>query len=420
MPSANVKKVIEKVRKNMQEKNINFDEIIERKNTDCLKFDFALERGMPADVLPLWVADMDFKTSSLILDALHERIDYGIFGYSECKNPYYDAMKNWMEKHHNLEFETEWVVKTPGVVFALAMAIKAFTKEGDAILLQQPVYYPFSSLIRNNGRKLVSNDLVLSENGHYEIDFDDFEKKVVAEKVKLFMLCNPHNPVGRVFTKEELARIADICARHNVLIVSDEIHADFTYEGFTHTPLLNVDERIKEISITCTSPAKTFNLAGLQISNIIIPNEKLRKLFEREIDIAGYSQLNTMGLVACEAAYAHGEEWYIALKKYLQKNLEFVRDYLAKELPQVKLIEPEGTYLIWLDFRGLGLSEDKLEELIVHKAGLWLDSGAIFGKVGEGFERINIATSTSVVKESLDRIKDAIMTLAQGSYKRLD
>ena len=393
---------------NLQEKNINFDEVIPRKNTDSLKFDFAVQRGMPEDVLPLWVADMDFKTSSIILDEIQKRVAHGIFGYTESGDRYFEAVSGWLKRHHNLDIEKEWIVKTPGVVFAIGQAIRAFTEEGDAILIQQPVYYPFSGLIKENKRKLISNDLVLSDDGKYHIDFEDFEKKIKEENVKLFLLCSPHNPVGRVWTEAELKKVAEICFENNVLIFSDEIHEDFVYEGYKHIPIVNVDERIKDITITATSPAKTFNLAGLQVSNIIISNPKLRLKLEREIFASGYSQLNTLGLVSCEAAYNYGEVWYTELKKYLQGNLDFVREYLAKELPEVKLIEPEGTYLIWLDFRSLGLSEDALEDLIVNKAKLWLDSGAIFGKVGEGFERINIATNKSVLKEALDRIKNAI------------
>ncbi|MCM1388583.1 MAG: pyridoxal phosphate-dependent aminotransferase [Bacillus sp. (in: Bacteria)] len=394
----------------MPEKNIHFDEVVNRKNTDCLKYDFAVKRGMPSDVLPLWVADMDFKTSSLILDKIKDRVEHGIFGYTESGDAYFKAVSGWMKKRHSLTIKEEWIVKTPGVVFALAMAVRAFTQRGGCVLIQQPVYYPFSEVITDNGRKVVSNDLVLHEDGKYGIDFDDFEKKIVKNHIKLFLLCSPHNPVGRVWTKEELLRIADICIKYHVIVVSDEIHEDFVYEGFRHTPFLNIDERVKDICITCTSPAKTFNLAGLQISNIIIPDNGLRNVLKKQIDAAGYSQLNTIGLTACEAAYTDGEEWYGALMKYLQGNLNFVREYLQKELPQIKLIEPEGTYLVWLDFRGLGLCEKELEDLIVHKAKLWLDSGAIFGKSGQGFQRINIATSRSVIKEALERIQQAVIS----------
>ncbi|MGN0480907.1 MAG: MalY/PatB family protein [Lachnospiraceae bacterium] len=390
------------------EKNINFDEIVNRKNTDCLKFDFAVRRGRPADVLPLWVADMDFKTSSLILDEIQKRVEHGIFGYTESGDSYFAAVAGWQKKHHNLDIKQSWIIKTPGVVFAIAMAVKAYTNEGDAVLIQQPVYYPFTEVIEDNKRVVVSNDLVLDHTGKYHIDFEDFENKIVENHIKLFLLCSPHNPVGRVWTREELGKIADICIKYNVIVISDEIHEDFVYDGYEHTPLLNVDERIAPLCITCTSPAKTFNLAGLQISNIIIPDRNLRYAFKKQIDAAGYSQLNTIGLVACEAAYRYGEEWYQALKNYLQGNLDFVREYLEKNLPQIKLVEPEGTYLVWLDFRELDLCEKDLEDLIVNKARLWLDSGAIFGRVGEGFERINIATNRNILKEALDRIAKAI------------
>lgn len=389
----------------MKERNTNFDEVINRKNTDSLKYDFAVRRGKPEDVLPLWVADMDFKTSSLVLDEIQKRAAHGIFGYTETGDRYFEAVSGWLKKHHNLEIKQNWLVKTPGIVFALAMAVKAYTNEKDAVLIQQPVYYPFTEVITDNNRVVISNDLVLGEDGKYHIDFEDFEQKIVENHIKLFLLCSPHNPVGRVWTREELEKMAAICIRHHVLIVSDEIHEDFTFEGFTHTPLLNVGEQLAEITITCTSPAKTFNIAGLQISNIIIPNAALRRAFRKQIAAAGYSQLNTMGIVACEAAYRYGEEWYEALQKYLQDNLSFVRDYVEKELPQIRLIEPEGTYLVWMDFRGLGLCEKDLEDRIVHRAKLWLDGGGIFGEVGKGFQRINIATSQSVLQEALERIK---------------
>lgn len=395
----------------MAERNLNFDEVVNRKNTGSLKFDYAVQRGLPADVLPLWVADMDFKTSSYILDELSKKVEHGIFGYTEPDDEYYPAVIGWLKKHHDLDVERRWIVKTPGIVFALAMAVKAYTEIGDKVLIQQPVYYPFSETIVDNGREVVSSDLVLGDDGKYHIDFEDFEKKIVDNNIKLFFLCSPHNPVGRVWTVDELTRLADICIRHNVIIVSDEIHEDFVFEGYKHTPLLNIDERLKDLVVTCTSPGKTFNLAGLQISNNIIPNQKLRRAFRKQIDAAGYSQLGTMGLAACKAAYKYGEEWYEALKKYLQGNLDFVREYLEKEIPQVKLIEPEGTYLIWLDFRALGLEGQQLEDLIIHRAKLWLDSGSIFGNVGQGFQRINIATNRSVLKEALEKIKTAIAQL---------
>ncbi len=391
--------------------SFDFDTPIDRKNTDCLKFDFALRRGKPEDILPLWVADMDFKTSDKILYALKKRVEHGIFGYTETGEKYFDALSGWLKRQHNMEIKPNWLIKTPGVVFALAMAVKAYTERGDSVLIQQPVYYPFTEVISDNDRISVSNDLVLGDDGKYHIDFDDFERKIKENNIKLFLFCSPHNPVGRVWTEEELKRIVEICINNDVIVVSDEIHEDFTFYGYRHIPLVNADERIRQYCITCTSPAKTFNLAGLQISNIIIENSKLRKAFKKEVAAAGYSQANTMGIIGCEAAYNFGEQWHNEVKKYISSNLDFLRDYLKDELPSVKLIEPEGTYLIWLDFRELGLSEKELENLMLYKARLWLDSGAIFGKAGEGFERINIATSRAVLKEALERIKKAVDSL---------
>jgi len=387
-----------------QEYNLDFDKVTDRRNTDCLKYDFAVERGRPKDVLPLWVADMDFKTSSIILDDIKERTEHGIFGYTETKEDYYEAVKLWMKTRHEFDIEPEWLMKTPGVVFALAAAVRAYTNEGDGVLIQQPVYYPFSEVIEDNGRKVVSNDLVY-ENGKYRIDFEDFERKIKEKMIKLFFLCSPHNPTGRVWTISELKEIADICYRNRVIVISDEIHEDFVYPGYKHIPFLLADERIKDQIIICTSPTKTFNLAGLQISNIFIPGEKLRSKFKKQIDAAGYSQLNTFGIVACKTAYRYGGEWYEAVKKYIKGNLEFLRDYIEKYLPKIKLVEPEGTYLVWLDFKKYGLSDKELKYNVINKAGLWLDDGAIFGKTGSGFQRVNLATSRSVLKEALDRLR---------------
>ena len=284
------------------------------------------------------------------------------------------------------------------------MAVKAYSQEGDYVLIQQPVYYPFSEVIEDNGRKVVSSDLVLGEDGKYRIDFAGFEEKIKTYRIKLFLLCNPHNPVGRVWTLEELKELAEICIRNDVIIVSDEIHEDFIFPGHKHIPIINVDERLKEHSVICTAPSKTFNLAGLQIANILIPDQQLRRRFRKQIQAAGYSQLNTIGVAACKAAYLYGEEWYEAVCKYILENLEFLKAYLKEHFPEVKVIEPEGTYLVWLDFRELGVCDRELEDLIVNKAGLWLDGGSIFGKTGEGFQRINLATNRSTLKEALDRL----------------
>ena len=388
----------------MAERNLDFDRIIDRKNTRCLKYDFAVKRGMPEDVLPLWVADMDFETSSYIEDALTERVKEGIFGYSDVQTPYFEIIRDWMIRHHDWEPQEKWLIKTPGVVFALAMAVKAYTDPGDKVLLQQPVYYPFSEVITDNGREVVSNDLVLTEEGTYKIDFADFEQKIIANGIKLFLLCSPHNPVGRVWTREELETIGDICVKHGVTVVSDEIHNDFIWEG-THTVFAGIKKEFADISVTCTSPSKTFNLASMLISNIFIPDQILRRKFRKEMDRAGISQLSVLGLVATEAAYAHGDEWYVAMKNYVRDNIAFARAYVEENLPGVRMIDTQGTYLIWLDFRQTGLTVEQLDHKIIYEAGLWLDSGKIFGKTGEGFERINVACPRAVLQEALDRIQ---------------
>lgn len=388
----------------MPEQNLDFDKMIDRRNTRCLKYDFAKRRGLPDDVLPLWVADMDFETSSYIEDALIERAKHGIFGYSEVQTPYFEILCDWMKKHHNWNIQEKWLVKTPGVVFALAMAVKAYTNPGDSVLLQLPVYYPFSEVIEDNGRKVVSNTLYLGDDNRYHIDFEEFEQKIIDEKIKLFFLCNPHNPVGRVWTESELIRLGDICVKHGVTVVSDEIHHDFVFKGKHHV-FADLKKEFENISVTCTSPSKTFNLASMLISNIFIPNAELRRKFRKEVDASGISQLSVMGLVACEAAYSKGEQWYQAMLAYISDNIRFVKQYVKENLPDVTMIDTEGTYLVWLDFRKTGLSVSELENLIIHKAKLWLDSGKIFGKCGEGFQRINVACPRSVLKTALDRIK---------------
>lgn len=390
----------------------DFDKIVDRKGTDCLKYDFAAERGKPEGVLPLWVADMDFQTAPGIIETIERTAAHGIFGYTDTKKEYYEAVSGWYEKHFHWKPEKEWLVKTPGIVFALAAAVRAYTQEGDGVLLQQPVYYPFSEVIRDNNRRIVNSPLKL-EGGHYEIDFDDLEEKISGERIKLFLMCSPHNPTGRVWEEWELRKIGELCLKYGVIVVSDEIHCDFVYPGHEHHVFAALDERYAAISLICTSPSKTFNTAGLQVSNIWIPNPNLREAFGRAVRQTGYSQLNVMGLAACRAAYEEGEEWYLQLKDYLKGNLDFTREFLERELPEIHLIEPEGTYLLWLDFRDLQMTEEEREDLILNRAGLWLDSGAIFGKDGEGFERINIACPRKVLGEALARLKEAV-----GSLKR--
>ena len=385
---------------------INFDEIIDRRNTSCLKHDFAVERSYPADILPFWVADMDFRAPAPVIDALKVRAEHGIFGYTQIKDDYFAVLRNWFRTRHAWDIERSELIITPGVVFAIATAIRAFTEPGDAVLIQQPVYYPFANMIRQNKRTLVDNPLRLIE-GRYQIDFEDFEQKIVEHGVKLFILCSPHNPVGRVWTRAELEQIAAVCLRHNVIVVADEIHEEFIRPGFRHIPFTSLSEEAAAVTITCTSPSKTFNLAGLQISNIFIRNAELRRRFKDELSRTGYDEPNTLGLTGAKAAYEHGAAWLTELLAYLEENNARTKAFLAQHLPKVRLVEPEGTYLLWLDFRAYGLSDEALNEKIICDAHLWLDDGPIFGAGGSGFQRINIACPWSTLENGLEHLAKA-------------
>ncbi len=385
----------------------HFDEIIDRQNTNSLKYDFASERGMPEDLLPLWVADMDFRTPPAVIEALVRTARHGIFGYSDVKDTYFHAVQNWLATRLNWHVEKDWLIKAPGVVFAIANSVRALTDPEDAVIIQQPVYYPFESVVRDNGRRLVVNELLYSE-GRYSIDYDDFEAKIVANQVKLFILCNPHNPVGRVWTRAELEQLGEICLRHQVRVIADEIHADFIYPGYRHEVFANLRPELAAITVTCTAPSKTFNLAGLQVSNLFAANREIKHAIVHEIHRSGYSQLNTLGLVACQAAYEQGAAWLDELIAYLQGNLSFIRDFLQEHLPEIRLVEPEGTYLAWLDCSGLGLSEAELQDLIVNRAKLWLDKGSMFGAGGTNFERINYACPRTILVQALERLERAV------------
>ena len=383
----------------------NFDEVIDRHGTDCLKYDFGMKRKGRDDLLPLWVADMDFRLPDEILDEFLKRIDHGIFGYTDPLDEYFAAMNHWFSTRYGYTIEPEWVTLGAGIVYALGTSVRAFTEEGDAMMVMQPVYYPFSEVIKNDGRRLVNCQLRY-ENNHYSIDFEKMEKMIREEGVKALIFCNPHNPVGRVWSKEELTRLGDICVKYHVTVVSDEIHEDFVFKG-KHQVFANIKKEYEEITVTCTAPSKTFNIASLMISNILIPNPELKRKFKHQLDAAGISQLNVLGLVACEAAYEHGEEWYQAMKTYVKENIEFVKQYVEKQLPGVNMVEHEGTYLVWLDFRGTGLSVEELDDKIINQAKLWLDSGKIFGSCGEGFQRINVACPRATLTEALERIRKA-------------
>ena len=383
-----------------------FDKVWDRRGTSCLKYDFAAERGRPEDVLPFWVADMDFQTPAPVMDELVRRSRHGIFGYTDVKEDYRETLRKWFRKRHDWTPDVHKMAITPGVVFAICTAIRAFTREEDAVLICPPVYYPFSTSIRANRRHLVESPLCWKD-GRYTVDFEDFEKKIREERVKLFLLCSPHNPVGRVWTEEELERIGEICLRYRVTVVADEIHADFIRPGIHHKVFATLSPEVEALTITCTSPSKTFNLAGLQISNVFISQEERLEKFLRELEAAGYSQPNALGIFAAKAAYDGGEAWLEELLSYLEENIRRTKEFLLKELPKVRLVEPEGTYLLWLDFSAYGLGDRELEEIIVHRGKLWLDSGYIFGPGGEGFQRLNIACPWSVLEKGLSRLADA-------------
>jgi cystathionine beta-lyase len=356
----------------------------------------------------MWVADMDFSTPPCVSDALDERVKHGIFGYSAPDAAYYLAVRRWFERRFGWHVENEWFVTTPGVMNAIYVAIRAFTEPDEGIVIQQPVYYPFESSVRQAGRKLLVNELIYKD-GSYGIDFEDFENKI--KQAKLFILCSPHNPVGRVWTCEELTRMGEICFRHNVTVVSDEIHQDFTYPGFRHFVFAGLDPRFMDITVTCTSPSKTFNLAGILHANILISDKTRREKFRRKYADCGLSQPNVMGLIACRAAYDGGEDWVDELLKYLAGNMMFLREFLQTRIPKIKLTRPEGTYLAWLDCSELGLSAPELEKFITHNAKLWLNDGPSFGIGGTGFQRMNVACPRSVLNEALSRLESAFKGL---------
>lgn len=389
----------------------NFDLIVDRKNTYSLKWDFAEERGKKEGILPFWVADMDFKLPDEILNPLIDKIKEGIFGYSDPKDDYYEALISWYLKHYKVNIKKENIIINSSVVSSICSLIRILTKENDAIIINEPVYYPFKSSIVDNKRKAVSSDLIFDGN-KYKIDYIDFENKIINNNVKAYILCNPHNPVGRVWDKEELKRIIDICNKHNVFIISDEIHADFCYEK-EFTSILNFNANYAIVSAL----TKTFNIPGFKIAHTIIPNKDIYNEYKKELDRIGYSQQSIMGLVASKSAILYGEEWLKELKEYLWNNILYIDNYLKTYLPKIKLIKPEGTYLIWLDFKEYNLTHKELSGLI-DKANLWLDDGIIFGKSGNGFQRINIATTKNNVDLMLKSLYNVFGNDEYGKISR--
>lgn len=386
-----------------------FDELISRHKTASIKYDGSAVFHRPEGLLPMWVADMDFRAPEPVLQRLGRCVEHGIFGYGLIPDSYYEAVMDWFKDHFGLTARRRWIVTTPGVVFALAAGVRAFTEPGDAVLINRPVYYPFSNVIRDNGRTLVNSPLKLAD-GRYEMDFEDMERKIREHQVKLYILCSPHNPVGRVWTKDELRRAGDLCRKYGVTVISDEIHCDFVWSDHPHTCFASLGPEYEDICMICTAPSKTFNLAGLQVSNIMIPNETLRRRFKKELTTQSAPGPNVMGMAACETAYREGLSWLEELRGYLRENIALVRRFTEQELPGISLIEPEGTYLLWLDMRQLGLTEEELEAFIT-RAGLWLDGGTMFGPEGLGFQRINIACPRSLVQQAMENLREAIKTL---------
>lgn len=389
----------------------NFDEIIERRNTDSIKWskkrlkeDFGAE-----DSIPMWVADMDFKAAPPILDAIVARAKHGVYGYGHISDEFLEAAVAWQKKRNGWIIDKEWILFTPGIIPALNFVLETFCNPGDKVIIQSPVYYPFANIINNNGCHIANNSLLL-ENGRYEINFPQLEQLARDSRAKIMILCNPHNPVGRVWSEDELKRIGDICIKNNVLVVTDEIHSDLVYPPNHHIPFGKISETFRMNSIVCTSPSKTFNLAGLQLSNIIVPNEKLRKELQNKISTIDIDP-NSFATVAQIAAYNHGEEWLEKLLVYLQKNLEFLEKFIAKKMPRVKLTRPEATYLAWMDFSDYGLSDQELQTLMQQKAKVAMDDGFIFGTGGEQFQRINFACPKSMLKKALERIEDSLKTV---------
>lgn len=383
----------------------DFDCVIDRTGTDSLKFDKAKSFGKAEGLLSMWVADMDFAAPPAVMRAMHERTDHGIFGYTDAGSDYNEAVVNWVARY-GWKPKPEWIVSTPGVVFALALAVRTFTEPGDAVLIQRPVYYPFSNVVEQSGRRLVNVPLSC-EGTHYFIDFEAVERAIVENDVKLFLLCNPHNPVGRLWSEAELRQLAAICLRHNVLVVSDEIHLDFVRPGFTHTVFASLGEEVEQNCIICTAASKTFNLAGLQTSNIFIPNDDLRHRYEREKAALGVHRSNIMGLAATRACYEHGAEWLEQLKDYLEGNWQLVADELQNRMPRLRLVPAESTYLAWIDCRELGLYGEDLRAFVEDEAGLWLDLGDMFGPEGDGCIRVNLATQRATVQRALDGLARA-------------
>lgn len=394
----------------------NFDEFINRENTASVKYDLRKEIFENPDVIPMWVADMDFKTPDFIVKAIKERLNHEVFGYSIRPKSYYQSIIDWVKRRHNWEIKEEWISFSPGIVPAINMAVLAYTDPGDKIIIQPPVYHPFFYAIKNNDRELVENPLNL-RNGRYFINFKDLEDKL--KDAKMLLLSNPHNPGGSVWTKDELEKLGGLCVKNNVLVMSDEIHADLVYKNYIYIPLASISNEIANYTVTFIAPSKTFNMAALATSSVISSNKELKEKYDKVLDAIHIGMGNVFGTVASEAAYTHGDEWLDQLVEYLEKNLNLLEDYIKEKIPQVKMIRPEGTYLVWLDCSDLDLKGKDLKKFMIEDAGLGFNDGRMFGTGGDGFMRMNIACPKQIVLDALIRLEKAVNNRNSNGRQRI-
>jgi len=387
----------------------NFDEAVSREGTNCVKYDLRKETFGSDELIPMWVADMDFRTPDFIISALRKRLEHEILGYSFRPSEYYASISSWLLKRHNWEVPHEWISFCPGIVPALNLCTLAFTRPGESIIVQPPVYFPFFSAVENHGRNLIYNQL--KEAGdRWEMDFESLVKSLTPA-TKMIIISNPHNPVGRAWSSDELVQLADICLKYNILLLSDEIHSDLILPGYHHTPVAELSDKIAEITVTCIAPSKTFNLAGLSTSSVIISNPVLRKYFNSKTDHLHIGNGNIFGTVASIAAYSEGSEWISELMVYINQNADYVIDYCRKMIPEIRPVRPEATYMIWLDCRKLGMTGKELQEFFVGKARVGLNEGSCFGPGGEGFMRMNIGTTNSNVRKAMEQIEKAVASV---------
>lgn len=387
-------------------KQYNFDEVIERRGTNCVKYDALKERYGNGDLTPLWVADMDFRTPDFIVNAIRKRCEHEIFGYTFGSDSYYNSIIEWVDYKQNWKIKREWLSYIPGIVKGIGFVIQCFTKPGDKVIIQPPVYHPFRIVPESMKREVVNNPLKLV-NGVYEMDFEQLES-VIDEQCKVLILCNPHNPGGIVWKKDTLVKLADICAKHNILVISDEIHAEMAYPQFTHHPFATVSNAAANCSITFMAPSKTFNIAGIVTSYSIVPNEKIRQEFYEFLEAGELGDGTIFAYTATEAAYTYGAEWLQQMRMYVMENVRFVDEFFKTKLPKIKVYPPQASFLVWLDCRDLKLSQDDLVHLFLNKAGILLNDGSMFGPGGEGYMRLNVGCPRSVLDKALNALKKAI------------